>query len=133
MANYIHIYKGTITAGGTNGDMCTEIGNTTGNYINYLLNATNSEEAVVTLAIRCQNGYQTLDNAVLTIAGTNAAKYELSLDNATFTSSLTFAAPLTNNQIFYLKAKSASTEVPQDDTSTNLVINCNRVITIASL
>ena len=135
--SYIHIYQGSVVAGNTSGTQVSE-----GDSISPItctLNATNNQVSdPIKLAIRCDganppdapNGYTTTTNTIITPTGTTYDKWALALDNSG--SAGTFEAygdPLTitdiigtTNTIFWVKAKSISSETPINDVSTDLVV-----------
>ena len=122
---YIHTYQGNPTVGLADGNLVSE--NSGLSPISITLNATNNEISdPIKLALRCETGYQTTGNIVITPTGTTSAKWALSLDGITF---VAYGDPLTitsvigaTNTIFYSKAKSTSDETPTNDVSTDLVI-----------
>jgi len=127
---YIHVYQGaSITSGGTEGTLVSE--GTGLSPISVTLNATNNEvSSPIKLALRCETGYQTVGNTVITPTGTTASKWQLAPDNAG--SAGTFGAygdPLTissvigaTNTLFWAKAKSTSDETPINDSSVDLEV-----------
>lgn len=131
MANLIHMYKGSVTSGGTDGTQVSE-----GDGSNPLtigpLNATNNEEsAAVKIALRCDSGYATSGNTIITPTGTSKNMWALASDNngsagafGTYGTALTISDSISNtNKVFWVKAKSVDTENPSNDVSVNLVIN----------
>lgn len=131
MANLIHIYQGAVTSGGTNGTQVSE-GTETSPIIVGPLNATNNEEsAAIKLAVRCDAGYNTSGNTVITPTGTTADKWALAPDNAgvagsfgAYGSALTISSVVgTTNTLFWVKAKASNTENPVNDTSVDLVVS----------
>ncbi|MFL0197394.1 hypothetical protein ACJDU8_17765 [Clostridium sp. WILCCON 0269] len=131
MANLIHVYQGSVTSGGTDGIQVSE-GTETSPIIVGPLNATNNEEsAAIKLAIRCDAGYNTSGNTVITPTGTTADKWALAPDNAgvagsfgAYGSALTISSVIgTTNTVFWVKAKAVSTESPSNDTSVDLVVS----------
>ncbi|AZV56080.1 hypothetical protein [Clostridium sp. AWRP] len=131
MANLIHVYQGSVTSGGTDGTQVSE-GTETAPIIVGPLNATNNEESsAIKLAIRCDAGYNSSGNAVITPTGTTADKWALAPDNAgvagsfgTYGSALTISSVIgTTNTLFWVKAKASNTETPANDTSVDLVVN----------
>lgn len=130
MANLIHMYGGTVTAGETDGIQVSE-----GSESNPLtigpLNASNNEESVpVKAALRCDSGYSTSGNTTITPQGSTAAKWALSTDNNGSPSgfngwgeALIFSSVINStNTIFWVKAKASSDEAPSNDDSVNLNI-----------
>jgi hypothetical protein len=121
---YYHVYQGSVTEGGTNGTQVSE--DTESSPISVTLNATNNEESSsITLAIRCETGYNTTGNTSITPTGTSASKWCLSNDGTnwgTYGSALTISSTIgTTNTLFYAKAKAVDTETPVNDTTVNLV------------
>ena len=130
MAN-IHIYKGTVTAGGTNGTQVSEGTETEPIVIGPLNASSNEESSPVKLAIRCAAGYVTSGNVTITPTGTSAAKWALAPDSAgsagafgAYGAALTIASAIGDtNTIFWAKAKAVSAEAnPVNDTSVNLAV-----------
>jgi hypothetical protein len=130
MANLIHMYKGTITSGGTDGTLISE-GDGSNPITVGPLNATiNEESAPIKLALRCDTGFTTVGNVVITPQGTNMDKWALALDNAgaagtfgAYGASLTITDTIsTTNKIFWARAKAVSTEDPVNDTTVDLTV-----------
>lgn len=131
MANLIHVYQGSVTSGGTDGTKVSE-GTETAPIIVGPLNATNNEESsAIKLAIRCDTGYNSSGNTVITPTGTTADKWALAPDNegvagvfGAYGSALTISSVIgTTNTLFWVKAKALSTENPSNDASVDLVVN----------
>lgn len=127
---YIHIYKGSPTGGGLNGTMVSE-GSGTSPIDSGLLNANiNEESAPIKLSIRCDAGYQTSGNTVITPIGLTASKWALASDNngvpgawLAYGSTLTIASAIgSTNVIFWAKAKATSDENPVRDTVVDLQV-----------
>ena len=115
----IHIYKNNPTAGGTDGSMVSEGTNGNPIIIGPLEASENEESTALTLGIRCEDGYSTASNTVITPTGTTANMWALSLDGVTWQN---YGAALTitgiinaTNTLFYCKAKTVDTENPVND------------------
>ena len=128
MSALIGIYYGTPTAGGTDGTRASEGTGTTPITIGPLDTATNEVSAATKLAIRCDSGYAATGTTV-TPTGTSAASWALAPDNAgsagtfgAYGAALTVGAVADSNTLIWVKAKAASAENPQNDTSVDLVI-----------
>lgn len=128
----IHIYKGTVTAGGTNGTLVSEAGAQTSPIEIGQLNATNNEVSTdQKLAIRCDTGYTTSGDTTITPTGTTAAKWALAPDNAgaagtygAYGAALTISSAIdATNTIFWVKAKATSDESPSNDVSVSLQVS----------
>lgn len=127
---YIHVYKGTVTSGGTDGTQVSEGTGATPISVGPLDASTNEESAAIKLAARCESGYQTSGNTVITPVGTTAAKWALAPDNAgvpgtwgAYGSALTISSVIgATNQLFWAKAKATSDENPANDTSVDLQV-----------
>lgn len=122
---YIHMYKNNPTFGGTDGDLISE--GTGLNPLQVTLNATNNEESSpISLALRCESGYQTSGNTIITPVGITTSKWALSADNITwedYGSHLVINSTIGEvNTIFYIKAKATSDEAPTNDTSVMLQV-----------
>ena len=124
---YIHMYQGNPTVALTDGTLISE--NTELNPISVTLNASNNEiSSNIKLALRCETGYLTVGDLIITPTGDSASKWALSLDGITFEA---YGDPLTitsvidaTNTIFYVKARATSDETPVNDVSTDLIVSC---------
>jgi len=128
----IHVYKGTVTAGGTDGTLVSEEGAQTAPITVGPLNSTNNEVSTdQKLAIRCDTGYVTSGDTAITPTGTTAAKWALAPDNAgvagvygAYGAALTISSAIdATNTIFWAKAKSTSDESPVNDVSVSLQVS----------
>lgn len=122
---YIHLYKDNPTAGGTNGTLVSEGDGSSP--VTVTLNATNNEESsAITLALRCESGYQTVGNTTITPTGTTASKWALSSNGTTWSdygSALIISTTIgATNTLIYAKAKASSDETPMNDTSVDFQI-----------
>ena len=115
----IHLYKNNPTAGGTDGSMVSEGTNGNPIVVGPLDASKNEESTPLTLGIRCDSGYATASNTVISLTGETANMWALSLDGVTWQS---YGAPLTitsfinaTNILIYCKAKTASNENPLND------------------
>ena len=123
MANaFLNAYMNNPTAGGTDGTLISQNGDMT-SPLTVTLDASISETKIVTLALRCESGYETSGNVTITDSGDTNDKWKLSLDGETWTDSITFTDTITTtNAIFYAKATSDVTELPSNDTSVTLAV-----------
>lgn len=122
MANaYINIYKNNPTAGGTDGTAVSTDGAYT-SPITVTLDASQSESKKVKLAIRCETGYTTSGNTVISDNGDTNDRWKLCpTENGTYTDSITISSTIDDtNTIFYAQASSASTETPATDRTVSL-------------
>jgi hypothetical protein len=133
MANQIHLYKGTVTAGGTDGTLVSEDTELSPITVGPLNATINEESAAQKLAVRCDPGYLTRSgfNTTITPTGTFAAKWALAPDSSgsagtfgAYGAVLTISSVINaTNTLFWVKAKAESTEtVPVNDTTVNLVV-----------
>ncbi|MSV24230.1 hypothetical protein FYJ78_03315 [Selenomonas sp. WCA-380-WT-3B 3/] len=124
MANaYINVYKSNPTAGGVDGTQVST-DDAESSPISVTLDASKAESAVITCALRCEDGYKTIGDTTLSLVGTDTSKWSLSATaDGTFASTLTISDVIENkNKLFYVKAISSSTETPVNDTSTNIKV-----------
>ena len=122
MANaYINLYKGSPTAGGTDGTLVSLDGVGT-SPVSFTLDATQSESGKQAVALRCESGYTTSGDTTVTASSTNAGKWSFSnSENGTYASTLTISTAIgTTNTVFYVKASSVNTESPGTDTSVTI-------------
>lgn len=125
MAAILKIYKNNPTESGTDGTAVSQDGAQT-SPVTVTLDATQSETETVKLALRCDAGYTTTGNTVISFTGTTAAKWSVcATEDGTYASSLTISDAIgATNKIFYVKATSASTEMPTNDTSVSIQLQC---------
>lgn len=124
MANsYINIYKNNPTENGTDGTALSSDGAYT-SPLSVELNASQSETKVVKLAIRAEDGFKTTSDTIISDSGDTNDRWKFSLtENGNFEDSITISDKITNkNKIFYAKASSAVTEVPQTDRDVSLEV-----------
>lgn len=115
MANpYINIYKDNPTESMTDGT-AVSTGNSFTSPVQCTLDAEQNELKIIPLAIRTQAGCSAQN---VTITAYGGSRFTLSKDNVSFDASITFDSVGTTNQIFYAKATSQSTELPQLDRRT---------------
>ena len=123
----IHLYKNNPTAGGTDGSMVSEGTNGNPIIIGPLDASKNEESAPLTLGIRCDSGYATAANTVITLIGETANMWALSLDGVTWQSygtALTITGVINaTNTLFYCKAKTVGTENPLNDIGVKLKVD----------
>lgn len=120
---YINLYNGNPTAGLTDGNAVSLSGAQT-NPVYVMLDASIQETATVKLAVRCESGYHTQGNTVISFTGTSAGYWTVcDTENGTYSSSLTISNSIgTTNTVFYVKASSATSETPSIDTSVSIEI-----------
>lgn len=124
---YAHVYKNNPTAGAADGSLVSEGDNSNPVMAGPLDASKNEESTVIKLAIRCEAGYNTSGNTVITPTGTSADKWALSLDGVTwgaYGAALTITTAITTvNTVFYAKAKAVSTENPVNDTAVKIQVS----------
>ena len=120
MANiYLNVYKGNPTASGTDGTAISTGDNTAP--LTFTLDATQNEVASDTLAVRCEQGYQTYSDTAIFFTSDTSNHWALSLDGSNWSSSITIASTIsTVNSTFYVRADSNSSESPQNDSTVKL-------------
>lgn len=124
MANsYINIYKNNPTENGTDGTALSCDGAYT-SQLSVELIASQSETKVVKLAIRAEDGFKTTSDTIISDSGDTNDRWKFSLtENGNFADSITISDKITNkNKIFYAKASSAVTEVPETDRDVSLKV-----------
>ncbi|MBO6177828.1 MAG: hypothetical protein J6O04_01470 [Selenomonadaceae bacterium] len=141
MSEYLKLYGGTVTSGGTDGTAISEDMAQT-NPVSASLNAKNAETKAIKLALRCTSGFQTYGNTTVKAyyyngkayvdTGGNIGKFSFAADNgysdgadaianATWTSSLTISDVIgSTNQVFWVKIASDATQIPQKDTTVSI-------------
>ena len=120
---YINVYNGNPTVGLADGTLVSSAGAQT-NPVAFTLDASQSESATAKLALRCESGYHTQGNTVVSFTGTSANYWTVcDTENGTYASSLVISDSIdATNTIFYVKASSASSETPNLDTSVSIQV-----------
>ena len=120
---YINLYNDNPTAGLTDGTVVSTAGAQT-NPVAFTLDASQSESATAKLALRCESGYHTQGNTVISFTGTSAGYWTVcDTENGTYASSLVISNSIdATNTIFYVKASSASSETPNLDTAVSIQV-----------
>ena len=122
MANaYINLYKGSPTAGGTDGTLVSLDGVGT-SPVSFTLDATQSESGKQAVALRCESGYTTSGDTTIEASGTNAARWSFcATENGAYASTLTISTAIgATNTVFWVQATSTSSESPGTDTSVTI-------------
>lgn len=125
----MHLYKDNPTAGGTDG---TEISSGTESApVTITLDASRGESKAAKCAVRCDANYSIEGGVAISFTGTNADKWQVAADNgytnataltsASWQSSVTLNNVAATNVIFWVKASSAASELPQNDRSVDLI------------
>lgn len=109
---YINIYKGTVTAGGTDGT-AVSTGDSFTEPLSVELNASINETKTILCAIRTETGYSASNVTIYAVNDTNNRVTFCTTANGTFTSSITIASVSTTNTLFYVKSSSTDTDIPQ--------------------
>lgn len=122
---YINVYKNNPTEGGTDGTAVSTDGLFTAP-ISFVLDASQNESQTQKLAIRTEEGYITSGTTTISDNNDNNDRLKLSwTENGTFADSISTANSISSvNTIFYAKATSADTEIPQTDRSANFKVDC---------
>ncbi|MGM9570606.1 MAG: hypothetical protein ACI3ZR_00070 [bacterium] len=134
---YIHLYKGAVTAGGTDGTQVSEGDNSNPLSIGTLNVTVGEESEPVKVALRCENGYETRNTTTISLTGNTADKWALALDNngvpgtfgdygASISTTDTIGA---TNWIFWVKAQAEVNESPTDDASVKINVAASVVST----
>ena len=115
MANqYINLYKdGQIISQGDGSNPLT-VGP---------LNATENEvSAPIAVEVKCETGFATTGNTVLSFTGSSAAKWSICATEAgTYEETLTIATSITTTATtVYVKAKATSDEAPSNDVAVDI-------------
>lgn len=137
MASKIKIYKGTVTAGDTDGTLVSS-----GTGLNPIESGAikvpesgHAEGNWIKLAVRCDTGYETVEDssrhARISIEdSTHITKWQLAPDNSgeagtaeDWGDPLDFSTKIgATNAIFWARARVASTEEPANDTSVDIQV-----------
>lgn len=112
---YISLYKKNPTMGEKDGVQISENGAMT-SPLEVVLNASENEEKILTLAIRCADGYETIGETELSIENDTEDKWSISLDGADYSKSITITDIVKDtNILFYVKITSSNTEPPHSN------------------
>ena len=124
MNAYINLYKDNPTADGTDGTVIATDSSAT-SPLEFTLDATKNEEKTTAIAIRCESGYKTVADSILSFDGTNKAKWSIcQTETGIFADTLTITDTVEQkNILFYVKATSSSDEDPSNDTSVTLKLS----------
>jgi len=137
LSSKIKIYKGTITAGGTNGTLVSS-----GTGLDPIESgaikvpaADYQEGDWIKLAVRCDAGFETVEDAsrharISIVDSTSVTLWQLAPDNAgqagtpeTWGGSLDFLTKIGDkNVLFWARARVASTEEPANDDSVDIQV-----------
>ena len=100
--NFINVYTGNPTEGGTDGTIISTDGAQTAPLV-VSLDASIEETKKTKLAVRCESGYQTTAGTIIQDNGDTNDHWKLSLtENGTYTDSIVFSNGIdTGNAIFY--------------------------------
>ena len=122
MANpYLNLYRNNPTAGGTDGTALST-GDMT-SPLTFILDASISESASDTLAIRCESGFQTCSDTLITDANDTSNHWTYSLDGTNWADSIVITDTIVaTNFLFFVNATSSSSENPVNDTSTKIAV-----------
>ena len=133
MASLIKIYDGSPTAGDTDGTLVSS-GDGSNPIASGPLKANENEvSSAIKLAVRCDDGYQTIEedskHAALTIVdSTSTDKWKLALTSdglstATWGAGLDITTLIDDtNTIFYAQARAVDTEDPVEDTTVDIKV-----------
>jgi hypothetical protein len=89
------------------------------------LNASNNEiSAPIKLTAKCDSGYKTFGNTIISFVGTNASKWTVcATSGGTYASTLTVASLIDSvGTDLYVKAAATSDENPVNDTSVDVQV-----------
>lgn len=116
MNKYINIYGDNPTAGQADGTYVPKISVT--------LDSAKNESVIVPCAVRCEAGYKTASDTVISFDGATKGKWQVcATEDGTFADALTITDPIgQKNILFYVKASSSDDESPINDGSVNLQI-----------
>lgn len=122
---YINLYMGDVTEGGTDGTQVSLDGAGT-SPLAFSLDATDTtkQSNILPVAIRCESGYATTGDTVITFKGTNAGLWGVAAKQSdAFSSSYTISSSIgAKNVLFYVQAKVNSDEKPLNDTSVKIQV-----------
>ena len=135
---YLHIYSGSPTAGGSDGQLLSEGDHSAPVTIGPLNASTNQVSSPVKMAVRADvdggtgKAYLTAAVTTITPTGTTASDWALAPDNGgsagtfgAYGAALTLVAGITNtNTIFWAMAKAVNGENPSTDISVGLHVVC---------
>ena len=141
MSDFIKLYGGDVTEGKTDGVVISE-NMTQSNPIAMSLNAKVAEATAVKIALRCEEGFQTSGDVVVSACrydGTNYVTSGGNIDKFRFAADNEFATPAAamangnwgttltisdvigdKNHTFWVKVMSDTTQVPTKDTSVSI-------------
>ena len=120
---YLNIYKNNPTENGTDGTALSSDGKFT-SPLSVELNASQSENKIVKLAIRTETGFKTSGETKIFDANDTNDRWKFSLtEDGNFEDSIIIADEITDkNKIFYAKVSSANDELPGTDREVSLKV-----------
>ena len=120
---YLNIYKNNPTENGTDGTALSSDGKFT-SPLSVELNASQSENKIVKLAIRTETGFKTSGETKIFDANDTNDRWKFSLtEDGNFENSIIIANEITDkNKIFYAKVFSANDELPGTDREVSLKV-----------
>ena len=120
---YLNIYKNNPTENGTDGTALSSDGKFT-SPLSVELNASQSENKIVKLAIRTETGFKTSGETKISDANDTNDRWKFSLtEDGNFEDSIIIADEITDkNKIFYAKISSANDELPGTDREVSLKV-----------
>ena len=120
---YLNIYKNNPTENGTDGTALSSDGKFT-SPLSVELNASQSENKIVKLAIRTETGFKTSGETKISDANDTNDRWKFSLtEDGNFEDSIIIADEITDkNKIFYAKVFSSNDELPGTDREVSLKV-----------
>ena len=119
----INIYKGTVTAGETDGDLVS-----CGDYtdpIHFGIDAQIiGDESIATLAVRCDADLRTHGECKIYDSNDLNDRYQLSINGTSWADEITFPQVEDTNQIFYAKSRVIGSEYAHLDRTVKFCIDC---------
>lgn len=115
----LNLYKGTVTAGGTDGELVSR-GSDYSNPVHFALDAGDFDEQIIPLALRTDTGYIATD-VTISDTGDTKDRYQLSTDGVAFADSITLGSVSSVNTIIFAKARTTGNEFSRTDRSAKFV------------
>lgn len=119
----LRLYKDNPTAGAQDGTAVSSSGDYSAP-VHFGLDARTDDEQVLTLALRCDDGYRTYGTTTLTDYNDTQDRYQFSLDGTTWSDTIEFTNVIENaNVLFYAKARIINADYSQLDRTAKICLD----------
>lgn len=119
----LRIYKDNPTADAQNGTAVSMLGDYS-SPVHFALDARTDDEQILTLALRCDDGYRTHGTTTVTDYNDTKDRYQFSADGTNWSDKLEIADVIENsNVLFYAKARIINADYSQLDRTAKICLD----------